>query len=164
MGTEVTAAQVADKALDKAEVLITKAAETAGDMFEAASNIVTKGIEQYGQAAIDAVLWVVRIDALQALVTAYLIILAFAIGWYFVLKNIRTWFIEFAKADAEPFIILGFVVALGFTTVFAFPYFAVATDVWKYTAVIKPELYIVKQTVDLAKKKLDNVVATPRGK
>ena len=32
-------------------------ADTAGNVFDAAAGIIGKGIEQYGQSAIDAVLW-----------------------------------------------------------------------------------------------------------
>ena len=31
------------------------------------------------------------------------------------------------------------------------------TDVWLYTAVAKPELYLAKQAVDIVKQKLDTI-------
>lgn len=59
MAKEVTAAQVADKTLDKVTTVVEKAADAATDIFSAASGIITSGIEKYGPQVIDAVLWVV---------------------------------------------------------------------------------------------------------
>lgn len=80
--TEKTVADVADKALDKATDLVTNAADKAMDIFDASKHIIGDAIEKYGQQAIDAVLWVVRIDCAQSILSAFLLCL-FVIGNFY---------------------------------------------------------------------------------
>lgn len=155
MAAEVTAAQVANKAIDKAEVLINAAADKATDLFSAAANIITKGIDQYGQTVIDAVLWVVRIDAIQTLFSAWVMLMAIMGITYWIWTGFtrREWGKLVDNSEGfllVPvglfFIVAGiWVVASGLPTV---------TNVWLYTAVAKPELYMVKRTIDMVEAKL----------
>jgi ABC-type proline/glycine betaine transport system permease subunit len=154
---EVTMATVADKALDKVETLVTKAAESASNVFEAASNIISKAIEQYGQAAIDAVLWVVRIDAAQQLITAILAFLLLAIFGLVLIFKTKSWFKSLNDMDSGlgVVLIIPYGIFIGFIAYTLNTKYDTITNVWLYTALFKPELYLTKQAIDLAKKKLE---------
>ena len=155
-------AQVADKALDKAGIIVEKAAEAANDIFAATAGIVTNGIEQYGSSVIEAVLWVVRIDAVHSLLVGFLCLtLSSCIIWatfYRKSGNLWGWAGAFKEthrySDSMEYLvpIITTITALAIFIIGALPR---VTDVWLYTAVVKPELYLVKKTVDLVEKNLN---------
>lgn len=156
--TEKTMAAVADKALDKTDALITKVADISGNMFEAASNLVTKGIDQYGSQAIDAVLWVVRFDGIQNLIYGliYCIIcgfLLFKIHWS------KTTNIYDTNKRMDPVnyglpIAFGWVVTILISLVLWNAGIKPVTNVWNWAMVVKPEIYLVKKTIDLIEEKV----------
>lgn len=154
------AARVADKVIDKTEDFVNAAASAATNVFEAASNILTTAVDKYGQNAVDAVLWVVRVDAIQTLVTWWLwffLAIGFAY-WMWTGFSRRNWNnrINSFGADSGPVV---FGVCVGTVSTIAVLWFAIGniTDVWLYTAVAKPELYLAKQAVDIVKQKLDTI-------
>lgn len=154
----VTAAQVADKAVDKVSDFVTIAAEKATNVFEAAANILTDAVATYGPQAVDAVLWVVRFDAVQYLVIGWLMFIVAMSGaifaWTgFTRRNWRRRWIEGSEGDNFLQFIMGLVL---FITVILTGIHSIGrvTDVWQYVAVAKPELYLAKQAVDIVKAKL----------
>jgi hypothetical protein len=154
--SEVTMAQVADKALDKSSVIIEKAAAAANDIFSATAGIVTRGIEQYGPQVIDAVLWVVRIDAIQSLIYGWFAFIIVVASWIWIWTGFtrRNWY-KRGGYDGFNTIFpssIWVTFSLIFTGFFSVPRIM---DVWLYTAVAKPELYLVKKTVDMVEKKLN---------
>ena len=160
MSKEVTAAQVADKVVDKVDVMIQNAAANAGNIFEAASNIVNKAIEQYGQSAIDAILWVVRIDAMQTLLLGWLMFIAMIVVPIVMYKKvIHPIYIDETKNCSSEMTgtAITSLITAGFVIIMFLSSFWKVTDVWLYTAVAKPELYLVKQVVDVVKKKANEV-------
>jgi len=149
-----TAADVADKAIDKVSDLISSAADKAGDIFQASNEIVTNAIEKYGQHAIDAVLWVVRIDAAQVLVTGFLWFFLAFLSMYLLknkLKVTRDWYNGDNAESLFKFLFMwGSTIAICWMFVLGFN---IVTNVWYYVAVAKPEIYLVKQVVDVVKQK-----------
>lgn len=156
MSKEITTTQLADKVLDKSETLIIKATETASSIFEAASNIITKAAMEYGPTAIDALLTVVRIDAAQkiiyGIIALLLIIVPLKVNKYFKSK-INELHEEYRGSSDYNFGI--FVMRVFGIVLF---YFGINTlaNIWLYVAIVKPELYLVKQAVDITKEKLEN--------
>lgn len=150
-----TAVDVADKAIDKVSDLISSAADKAGDIFQASSEIITNAIEKYGQQAIDAVLWVVRIDAAQVLFSGFLLFFLAFLSIYLLknkLKVDRGWYNGGYKEDSMfKFLFMwGSTIAICWMFVLGFK---IVTNVWYYVAVAKPEIYLVKQVVDVVKQK-----------
>lgn len=158
MASEVTMAQVADKALDKVSTVVEKAADAATDIFSAAAGIMSDAAGKYGPQVIDSVLWVVRIDAIQYLLIGWLSFFALLSYWAWVWTGFsrRNWSDRMSECSSDG----GIHAILAFSVILTLVIFSVSTvqritDVWKYTAVIKPELYLVKKTVDMVEKKLD---------
>lgn len=156
--TTVTAATVADKVVDKTAAIADKAIDRAGDfvsaaadkasnVFEAASNIISHAVDTYGPQAVDAVLWVVRVDAIQYLVLGWVMFLMFLTSVIFVWTGFsnRKW-LERWDEMGEGRTLVTFI--LGVNSI------PRITNVWEYTAVAKPELYLAKQAVDIVKAKL----------
>lgn len=159
--SEITVAEVANKALDKSEVLVTKVAEISNNMFDAASNLLKHSIEQYGPAALDAVLWVVRINGIQELVYGliYTIIpltVIYLVNLSKTRMNLWSWIHE-----TEGGSIVGALIATIISMLVMFMAgLPRITDTWNYVAVVKPEIYLVKKAIDAVEKKLD--VATKK--
>ena len=59
-----------EKVIDKSIDLIEKIGGSASNIFDASKKVIADAIDQYGPQAIEAVLWVVRIDAIQVIVTS----------------------------------------------------------------------------------------------
>lgn len=148
--------RVVTKVMDRTEDFVQAAATAATNVFEAASNIITTAVEKYGQSVVDAVLWVVRIDALQVLVTAWIMLLVvFAVGYFIVTGFTRRKWDERAESSgaAGPL----FIGIVGYCIIGLFVvinHFSTVTNVWLYTAIAKPELYLAKQAVDMVKERL----------
>lgn len=152
--SEKTVAYVADKALDKASDLIANAADKSVDIFDASKHIIGDAIDKYGQQAIDAVLWVVRIDCAQTLVSSFLVFVLLMLSLYFVYTGFtkRDWNDRIIKSS-EGFLFVPIIIYL-FVMLFTIPpRFAEITNMWSYVCVAKPELYLVKQTIDVVKEK-----------
>lgn len=153
--SEKTMVDVMDKALDKGDKIVTAAADAAGNIFEAAANLVSSGIDKYGAQAIDAVLWVVRIDAIQTLVTAYFTIIISGIAIYIVnwsktkLNLFRYW-----KAS-EGFVVIPAMVVNVIAAIAIVLNIVAVTNVWNYVAIAKPELYLVKKAITIVEKKFE---------
>lgn len=153
---EVTMVTVADKALDKASLLISSAADKATDIFSAASNIISEGVKTYGPSVIDAVLWVVRIDALQQLLFGFLLTI-FSLTAFYLINLSKTKLQLWQHADATDGFSIGGAIVLSAALIFPLSAgVSRITDLWLYTAVVKPELYLVKRTIDLVDKKFVN--------
>lgn len=168
--TADTAAQVTErvtnKMIDKAGDFVDAAASAAGNVFEAASNILTTAVDKYGQTVVDAVLWVVRVDAIQILVTWWLTVL-FALGViYFMWTGFtrRNWQQRISDCGGEVILHFPVVAATVACVVVLSHGFYQVTNVWTYTAVFKPELYLAKQAVDVVKAKLNPPDAKPCSK
>ena len=169
MTAPVTAASVADKVVDKTAAIADKAIDRAGDfvaaaadkasnVFEAASNIISHAVDVYGPQAVDAVLWVVRVDAIQALVLGWVMFFLFLTSVIFVWTGFsnRNWLERWNDmGEGRTFVtfILG-VITLVTTILLGVNSIPRIVDVWQYTAVAKPELYLAKQAVDIVKAKL----------
>lgn len=152
--TEKTVADVADKALDKATDLVTNAADKAMDIFDASKHIIGDAIEKYGQQAIDAVLWVVRIDCAQSILSAFLLCL-FVIGnFYFAYTGFkkREWD-KRINSSSDGFLYIPMFFYSIFLMFVLYGNTKTVTNMWNYVCVAKPELYLVKQTVDIVKEK-----------
>lgn len=152
--TDKTVADVADKAIDKIDSFVTKAADTATDVFQAASTVITDAVATYGPQAVDALLWVVRIDAAQQLISAALAMVGVIWGVVFVWTGFtrREWAQRISDAS-EGFLYLPICAAAVIAAFVAIASFRTVTNIWLYTAVIKPELYLVKQVVDVVKER-----------
>ena len=114
--------------------------------------------KEYVPKALDALLWVIRVDAITTLVYAWALIIAFYVG-YRIIR--RVWnHLAAAQAAAESYsekesakgtkfmsaIILS--AALFFGVIITSPTWTKAFDVWTYVTVAKPELYLAKLAVD----------------
>lgn len=141
----------AEKVIDKASSLVEKIGATAIDIFDASKKVVIDAIDQYGSEAIDAVLWVVRIDAIQTLIVAlFWCILAI---WIFnkSLKYFKKYENDNFDSDMPIVWFISMflcVVVLGFNL-------KPILNVWNYVAIAKPEIYLVKQVVDIVKNKAE---------
>ena len=151
-----TMADVTDKALDKADALVTMAADKAVDIFQAASNLIAESTSKYGPTVIDTVLNVVRVDHIQTLFLAYVGLAVMSVSIYKLVKWLnkptnRDW------DEAIPGILL---FSLIFEViVWNFCYVSKVLDVWEYVAVAKPELYLAKRTIDLVERKAESLAA-----
>lgn len=154
-GNQKTMADVADKGLDllgnggeRVANLIDKVVDGSSDVFDAAGKMISRGIELYGKDAIDAVLWIVRIDAIGDLARAFAMLIVAAVVLYlYFTRVLPRWACEFDKVifSFALIVVTAFVVASPVKTV---------TDVWKYVAVVKPELYLAKQAITAVQKKV----------
>ena len=157
--TETTAQvteRVVSKVLDRTEDFVQTAATTASNVFEAASNILTTAVEKYGQSVVDAVLWVVRIDALQLLVSAWgMVAVTFGV-LYFITTGFtrRDWHNRIENGGSDGFLYIPVVMAFVAAIIIAMAQVSTITNVWLYTAIAKPELYLAKQAVDIVKERL----------
>lgn len=109
------------------------------DIFAISNNIIVKKVDQYGQATLDAVLEIVKIDAMHSLVfawSAFLVCVLIAYGTY------RSY-----KKSGEPLskLSLGYIVSAvigmciaSYTTL----------NVWSYVAVYNPSLYLIKKVLN----------------
>lgn len=159
MTTETTAQvteRVVGKVIDRTEDFVQAAATAATNVFEAASNILTTAVEKYGQSVVDAVLWVVRIDALQVLVTAWILVLMVVAMGYFIATGFtrRNWDERAVRHSLEAPLFIGILTYTIIGLITMINYFPTVTNVWLYTAVAKPELYLAKQAVDMVKERL----------
>lgn len=167
MTKEVTAATVADKVVDKTAAIADKAidrtadfvsaaADKASNVFEAASNIISHAVEQYGPSAVDAVLWVVRVDALQILITWWLaVFMVFGVFYYMWTGfSRRNWQERISSCGGDIILHVPVAAVAVIGLIFLVNAFPRVTNVWTYTAVVKPELYLAKQAVDIVKAKL----------
>lgn len=154
----VTAAQVADKAIDKASDFVTIAAEKATNVFEAAANILTDAVATYGPQAVDAVLWVIRFDAVQYLVIRWLMFIVSLSGAIFAWTGFtrRNWRERWIRGSGDDNVLQFFMGLALFITIIVTGIHSIGrvTNVWQYVAVAKPELYLAKQAVDIVKAKL----------
>jgi uncharacterized membrane protein len=157
--TETTAQvteRVVGKVLDRTEDFVQAAATTASNVFEAASNILTTAVEKYGQSVVDAVLWVVRIDALQVLVTAWIFVgmAIFVISFITTGFTRRGWSSRIENGGSDGLLYVPVIVAYIIAVVVASLQLSTVSNIWLYTAVAKPELYLAKQAVDIVKERL----------
>lgn len=137
-----------EKVIDKASSLVDAIGATAIDIFDASKKVVIDAIDQYGSQAIEAVLWVVRIDAIQTLVVA----LFWFILFIFIFKKSFDKFRQAIKQNDTPEVwFISMVVCVFFWFIKAAP----LINVWNYVAVVKPEIYLVKQVVDIVKNKAE---------
>lgn len=152
--SEKTVADVADKALDKASDLIANAADKAVDIFDASKHIIGDAIDKYGQQAIDAVLWVVRIDCAQTLFASFILVAFSLFSYYFIFTGFtkRNWDTRIINSS-EGFLYLPISVYCIILSFVFYSNFKTVTNMWNYVCVAKPELYLVKQTIDVVKEK-----------
>lgn len=120
--------------------------------------------------ALDALLWVIRIDAITTLVYAWLAIAAIIAGVVLLKrfykhfdaaqKNCES-YSEVESAKAAKFFgtfILGAILTIATTT--SYPTWSGALSVWNYVTVAKPELYLAKMAVDGGTAKIKEYVGT----
>lgn len=123
------------------EQLVDKAVDKAGNVFEAVYNSISGAVTTYGPQVVDAVLWVIRIDGIQALFWGFLTLIISTIFW---VKLIKFW--KSGEAGDGTF----FITAIGtfFSAVVVGPIlYSSVFNIWVWTQVIKPELWIAKQVV-----------------
>lgn len=139
-----------EKVIDKVSTLVESIGVTAIDMFDASKKVVIDAIDQYGPQAIEAVLWVVRIDAIQTLVTALFCLI---LG-VFIFKNSLD---KFKSYDNNPYSDMSvfWFISMVLSVIFVGYTMKPLIDVWNYVAVVKPEIYLVKQVVDIVKNKAE---------
>lgn len=153
---EKTLATVADSWIERA-------VSSSGDLFSAASKIIVDGVTEYGPMVVDSVLWVVRIDALQHIILSWLVIGVFVFAAAKLFKTAKDYKGRFYREDTMHWsnweakkchgndMILALVSAVVALFIFCV---SPASNVWKYVAVVKPELYLVKKTIDLVEIRL----------
>ena len=139
----------AEKVIDKASSLVEKVGATAIDIFDASKKVVIDAIDQYGSQAIEAVLWVVRIDAIQTLVVA----LFWCILFIFIFK--KSFDNKFRQTIKQNGMHEVWFISMVVCTFLWFIKAAPLINVWNYVAVVKPEIYLVKQVVDIVKNKAE---------
>lgn len=122
---------------------------TAIDIFDASKKVVIDAIDQYGSQAIEAVLWVVRIDAIQTLVVA----LFWCILFIFIFK--KSFDNKFRQTIKQNGMHEVWFISMVVCTFLWFIKAAPLINVWNYVAVVKPEIYLVKQVVDIVKNKAE---------
>jgi hypothetical protein len=134
--------------------------------WQAAEDLTKQIVPQ----ALDAILWVIRVDAISALATAFALIIAFYLGY----RGIKKWYTHFdAKAkesdewqqrDNANFtkwlgsIILSAV--LGFTVLVSNSTWLKAFDTWTYVTIYEPKLYLAKIAVDGGTQKIKEMMGT----
>lgn len=161
---------VTEQVIDKAETLVQQAAGLASNAFDAVQNVIVNAVTQYGPSVVDALLWVVRIDALQHLASGWIPILLAIVA-------IRVSYKKFmaggeridqlrAKEGQVPYsqivervseiqwVMVGWASVIATALLVGALSFKQVTNVWYYVAVAKPELYLAKQAVDLTMAKL----------
>lgn len=141
----------AEKVIDKASSLVEAIGATAIDIFDASKKVVIDAIDQYGSQAIEAVLWVVRIDAIQTLVVALFWCILAIVIFNKSLKNFKKYETGYSNINMRIVLFISMllcVVALGFNL-------KPILNVWNYVAIVKPEIYLVKQVVDIVKNKAE---------
>lgn len=157
---------------------ISAMASGAGDMFQAAQNTIVNAVKEYGPQAVDAVLWVVRLDNLQTLLAAWIpiLILAFVARQFY--KSAGKDAVSKAamdkdvsaqrEASAHPLaygsllveseslekkVFIKYVAATVFALSTCF-YIPQVTNLWLYVGVAKPELFLTKKVVDVVVNKV----------
>lgn len=127
---------------------------------------MSNAIDQYGQTAVDATLFIVRIDLVKDLVTSFLLLLIFA-GFLVLMVRAKKDLIEKPlrkptndddvgetqkDRDSEVCCLIGLTWA--FAVFFAlFTMFSPINKIfnpWTYIGIAKPELWIAKQVYDKA--------------
>lgn len=159
MATEIQAAAQAVEQTTKVlgwEQLADKAMDKAGNVFEAVSRVISDSVSTYGPSVGDAVLWVIRIDHLQPLVYGMLVFLIGVIFWVVwgsrLSKHFNARGRDIEKIDFSVCLVT--VLSSFVTLVFIIPFvYSTLFNIWNWTAVIKPELWIAKQIVV----KIDNM-------
>jgi hypothetical protein len=133
--------------------------------WQAAEDITKQIVPQ----ALEAILWVIRVDAIAALFYAFALIGGFYIGY----RLIKKWYLHFSKQQAEgqdwqSRDSAGFVkwagtavgtVVLCVTMAVTQPTWNKAFDVWSYATIYKPELYLAKLAVDGGTAKLKEYIS-----
>ena len=151
MTKETTMAQVADKVVDKTSDVIALAADKATDLFTAAAGVLSDATAKYGAQVIDAVLWTVRLDGIQSLLSGFLWMI-FALWCLYMIWGKKWNFgtranpdycrvTESNDGDVLGFSLLGTIIP---ALILMFSIIHVS-DVWKWTQVFKPEVYLVKK-------------------
>ena len=129
--------------------VIAKALDKTVDVFEAVSKTLTNAVTEYGPQAVEAVLWVIRLDHIQILATGVLwliVLLVFWFKWWKVLKA------DYAKNNnrveyMSTQVCVPTFFALFFTVIISLNPVVEIFNVWNYVAVAKPEMWIAKQVV-----------------
>lgn len=160
MTKEVTMAQVADKVVDKTSDVIALAADKATDLFTAAAGVLSDATAKYGAQVIDAVLWTVRLDGIQSLLTAFIWTLVGV--WILYMIWGKKWnfgtsrdpeYLRVINSDNADAIGMASLISLVPIIILSIS-ISVLADVWKWTQVFKPEIYLVKKTMDIVEKKI----------
>ena len=155
MATNVEVTErIVNSVLDRSSDLVERAAAGAVNIFEASANILSNAIDQYGPTTIEGIMWIVRIDALQVLVNGWFwLFMVVGSWWWFVTGIIRRDWIDrlettIGNESSCLLLILGGILSV--VTVAAFlSKIIIITNIWLYVALVKPELYVAKQAVDV---------------
>ena len=136
--------------------------------WQAAEDITKQIVPQ----AMEAILWVIRVDAISALVYALALIAAFIVAGVVILKIWKGFNKKLETADANEWrksdsISLSRNFSVGLLTVMLSVVILItnntwtkAFDVWTYATIYKPELYLAKLAVDGGTAKLKEYVNT----
>lgn len=131
------------------EQLANKALDNASNVFEAVSKSITGAINEYGATAVDAVLWVIRVDNIQKLVFGFLLLIILSIYWFIFGRKLNRHINQVGRVTNIDFS-MGFVTVIsGVITIVLVTTVLVRTvlDAWVWVGVFKPELWIAKQVV-----------------
>lgn len=127
-----------------------KTLEIANQLAHTLFSNVSHLANQYGPKAVDLVLWTVRLDGINAIFTG-IICLVIVVGSIKLLPYCYKKFREFERSKEEgPCIFFGAgifasIVACAISAIISF---ILLLNVWNYVAIVTPEVYLAKKTID----------------
>lgn len=145
------------------EQLADKALTNAGNVFEAVSQVISGAVANYGPSVVDAVLWVIRIDHIQPLLYGSMVLIMAIVFWIVWGRRVKKQYLAVGCDVGNMDFGTGLLTFVGgFATLFFVIPFVISTlfNVWNWTAVVKPELWIAKQIVV----KIDNMTTSTEKK
>jgi len=117
-------------------------------LFSAASSVVS----QYGEDAVNLALWVVRVNALSELMYGVGALITAVISWkIFVWAKVGV-MQEDNSCEAEFGFMASCIASFIGILVSGLVVFLTFLNIWLYIAVVKPELYLAKQAIDVVLK------------
>jgi hypothetical protein len=127
-----------DKTLETASTL-------ASQLFTGVESIANK----YGPTVVDTVLWVTRVEAINRLISGVLAVIVMVVVFKLWLK-LWKWASTADQDDMDVGIcqFLGTIISIVIGIVGVVVICCTLLNVWVYIALVKPELYIAKQTID----------------
>lgn len=118
------------------------------DALQTGAVHIGEQVVKYSPDVADAVLWVIRIDGLQTILSGLvmLILSFFCIGWA---KKLITWAHKYSE-ESSGVSYTGAILGCGILIIPVFIAYDALTNIWNYVSVFEPKLYLAKRIVSAA--------------